>query len=204
MKREVPPKEEETQKIQRSLLNSTKQAKNIVELDTIMRSKGWAGFMKFQYQEGMDIESHIKKQLSSDNMLKKRFFLFSVGSLNISKDSSGKTIYKNIIYQGIKNLQMLSKSSFYFVSKEKGFALFFKDYVETNAQLFHDFLHIMIKKYSTKKQKIVRFELSESLDHLLWLQAPLKYKYEYKYEKKVPQKEEVIKMEVSSDDEEVD
>lgn len=46
---------------------------------------------------------------------------------------------------------MLSKSSLYFVYKNNGVALFFKDYKETNALLFHDNLQILIKKYGTKK-----------------------------------------------------
>lgn len=56
--------------------------------------------------------------------------MFSIGSLNISKDSTGKTVYKNILYTEIQNLKMLSKSSIYFVFKENGMALFFKDYKE--------------------------------------------------------------------------
>jgi len=58
--------------------------------------------------------------------------------LNISKDSSGKTIYKNILYKEMNHLKMLSKSSLYFVYKNNGLALFFKDYKESNAQLFLD------------------------------------------------------------------
>lgn len=34
---------------------------SVTDIDSILRTRGWAGFMKFSYTEGMEIEPFIKK-----------------------------------------------------------------------------------------------------------------------------------------------
>lgn len=59
----------------------------------------------------------------------------------------------------------------------------------------------MVKKYGTKKQKIVQLDLTDSLNSLMWIQTNIKYGF--KYEGKAENKDgQVFKMNVSSDEEE--
>jgi len=64
--------------------------------------------------------------------------------LNISKDSTGKIIYKNFLYRDMTHLMLIEKNILYFISQNDGVALFFKDYVETDAKIFYENLQVLI------------------------------------------------------------
>lgn len=54
-------------------------------------------------------------------------------------------------------------------------------------------------KYSTKKQKIVKFDITESLPHMWWKNQAIKYKF-IASRKKKESETNIINMDVSSDD----
>ena len=72
--------------------------------------------------------------------MRKRYILFKPGALCISKDSAAKLIVNTILYKDIKNLTMLSMTSFYFTTPDDGFSLFFKDYNSDNAKKWFSYL----------------------------------------------------------------
>ena len=113
--------------------------------------KGWAGFMKFDGSVQKDLDAFVKKEVTTKPKINKRFLQFGIGSLNLSKDSSGKTIYKSFLYKDIHNLSMMGKTNLYFICQKKGTVLFFQEYKESDAQLFFDYLQEIIMKYSNKK-----------------------------------------------------
>lgn len=49
---------------------------------------------------------------------------------------------------------MLSTTSFYFITSKKGYAFFFKNYVEENAKVWYEYLKILQEKHDLKKQKV--------------------------------------------------
>ena len=74
---------------------------------------------------------------------------------------------------------MMSRTSMYFVYQDQGGVLFFKDFVENNARIFHEYLTIMKKKYQTKKLKINQIDLTENLPQLSWNFIRPDYKFSF-------------------------
>ena len=74
---------------------------------------------------------------------------------------------------------MLSTTSFYFVSSKRGFAFFFKNYTESNAKIWYEYLKILQQRNSLKKPKIEPINITNEDLKLNWKSLSVNYYYKY-------------------------